>query len=83
MVAMALNSSPSRIETEVRRIRELMERNQFAAALAAAEALQGEVPKNRDVLYMIAVSQRYLGRITDALAIVVHFPVAGSHSSAA
>ena len=68
MVAMALNSSPSRIETEVRRIRGLMERNQFAAALAAAEALQSEVPQNRDVLYMIAVSQRYLGRVTDALA---------------
>jgi predicted Zn-dependent protease len=59
---------PSRIESEVRRVRELLERRQFEAALRAAEALLAEVPENRDVLYMVAVSQRYLGRIPDALA---------------
>jgi tetratricopeptide (TPR) repeat protein len=66
----AANPSPalSRIETEVLRIRQLIERGQFAAALAAAQPLRSEVPENRDVLYMTAVSQRYLGRIPDALA---------------
>ncbi|MGA2776967.1 MAG: sulfotransferase [Steroidobacteraceae bacterium] len=59
-------SSP--VETEVLRIRELMEQKQFAPALAAAEALAGEHPKNRDALYMMAVCQRYLGRVPDALA---------------
>src|ERR1700691_2961655 len=44
-----------------------MERSQFNVALAAAEPLRAEVPQNRDVLYMIAVCQRYLGRIPDAL----------------
>jgi tetratricopeptide (TPR) repeat protein len=58
----------SPVEAEVLRIRELLERKQFAAALAAAEALALGVPENRDVLYMIAVSQRYLNRIPDALA---------------
>jgi len=68
MAATALKPSPSRIEAEVLRIREEMERGQFAPALAAAELLEREVPQNRDVLYMIAVCQRYLGRIPAALA---------------
>src|SRR5450755_4353642 len=68
MEATVQNSAPSRIEIEVRRIRELLERGQFAPALAAAEPLLSEVPENRDVLYMAAVSRRYLGRIPDALA---------------
>jgi tetratricopeptide (TPR) repeat protein len=58
----------SAIEAEVQRIRELLERSLFAEALGAAEALRASVPQNRDVLYMIAVCQRYLGRIPDALA---------------
>jgi hypothetical protein len=48
----------SRIEAEVLRSRALMEKRQFGASLAAAEALLPEVPENRDVLYLIAVNQR-------------------------
>jgi len=58
---------PSRIEAEVLRARELLQQRRFAQALAAAEALRAQVPENRDVLYLIAVSQRYLGRTADAL----------------
>ena len=58
----------SPVEAEVRRIRELMQRNEFARALSAAELLLALVPENRDVLYMFAVSQRYLQRVPDALA---------------
>ncbi len=58
----------SRVETEVLRIRGLMEASQFAAALAAAEVLLAEVPENKDVLYMVAVCQRYLRRIDLAFA---------------
>jgi tetratricopeptide (TPR) repeat protein len=58
----------SRIEAEVRRTRAFLENKQYAAALAAAERLRAEVPQNRDVLYMMAVSQRYLERIPQALA---------------
>jgi tetratricopeptide (TPR) repeat protein len=65
----AATLAPStRIESEVQRVRELLERKQFEAALRAAEALLAEVPENRDLLYMAAVSQRYLGRLTGALA---------------
>jgi tetratricopeptide (TPR) repeat protein len=68
MQAAALTPDPSPVEAEVLRIRELLERREFIAALDAAESLAARVPENRDVLYMIAVSQRYLNRIPDALA---------------
>ena len=67
MSRLAINT-PSPIETEVLRIRALVERNQFGAALGAAEALSTTVPENRDVLYMTAVSLRCLQRIPEALA---------------
>jgi tetratricopeptide (TPR) repeat protein len=63
----------SRIESEVLRTRGLLEKRQFAAALAAAEVLLAEVPENRDVLYLIVVSQRYLGRVADALRTLARF----------
>jgi tetratricopeptide (TPR) repeat protein len=51
----------------VLRLRALLQKRQFAAALADAETLRKQVPENRDVWYIIAVSQRYLQRIPDAL----------------
>src|SRR6267143_909382 len=71
MAAAELNPAESRIEAEVRRARGLMEKRQFAPALATAEALLVEVPENRDVLYIVAACQRYLGRIADALTTLV------------
>src|ERR1700676_4226770 len=68
MQAAATTPATSPVEAEVLRIRELLERNQFGAALSAGEALAVKVPENRDVLYMIAVSQRYLQRVPEALA---------------
>jgi tetratricopeptide (TPR) repeat protein len=67
-LAAAPRSPATRVEAEVRRMRGLLESNQFAEALAAARALREHVPENRDVLYMIAVSQRYLQQIPDALS---------------
>ncbi len=58
----------SPIEAGVHRARALMEQRQFAAALEVAEALQAQAPQNRDVLYLIAACQRYLGRVAAALA---------------
>ncbi len=66
-------STGSRIEAEVRRVRALVEKRDFARALTDAGRLLGEVPENRDVLYLVAVSQRYLGRITEALATLRRF----------
>jgi tetratricopeptide (TPR) repeat protein len=65
--ATATTNTLSPIEAEVLRIRALLERNQFAAALSAAETLAIKTPENRDVIYMIAVSQRGLRRIPQAL----------------
>jgi tetratricopeptide (TPR) repeat protein len=73
MSVAALDAPQSPVEAEVRRIRKLLEDNQFAQALSAADELLREVPENRDVLYMIAVSQRYLRRIPDALATLARF----------
>ena len=68
MNSTTIDTGSSAVELEVQRIRALMERGQFAEALGAAEALAASVPENRDVLYMIAVSQRYLKRVPEALA---------------
>jgi len=57
----------------VSRARELMQRRQFAAALAIGETLLAQVPENRDVLYIVAVNQRYLDRIPGALATLARF----------
>lgn len=58
----------SRIETEVKRLSGLMARRDFAAALSGAERLSAEVPENRDVLHILAASQRHLHRFDDAFA---------------
>ena len=75
MQATALNPHQlqSPVEAEVLRIRGLLESSRFAQALSAAESLLARVPENRDVWYMIAVSQRYLRRIPDALATLQRF----------
>ncbi len=65
-------AGPSPIEAEVTRIRAAMERREFPAALAAAEALSLKVPDNRDVNYMRAVCLRFLQRIPEALAVLEH-----------
>jgi tetratricopeptide (TPR) repeat protein len=73
MPVLAAQPPKSGVESEVLRIRALLQRNQFAAALAASEALLARVPENRDVWYMLAVSLRYLGRLSEALATLARF----------
>ena len=60
--------SPSRVESEVIRVRGLIEAQRFAEARTAAEALLVAVPENRDVLYACAHAQRRQGDIRSALA---------------
>ena len=52
-------------------VRDLLDRRQFAEAARAAETLLAERPEHRELLYMLAVAQRYLGRIAAALATLV------------
>src|SRR5262245_36956561 len=61
------SSSAPPIELDVSRIRGLSERRQHREALVAAEALAVEAPKNRDLLYLVAVNQRCLNRVYEAL----------------
>ena len=62
-----LTSPPSSVEAAVLSLRRSMEAADHAGALAAGQALLRRVPENRDVLYMVAVSQRYLDRPRAAL----------------
>jgi tetratricopeptide (TPR) repeat protein len=68
----ASNPTSSPVEREVLRIGALIRDGQFPEALRSAEALAVRVPQNRDVLYMIAVSQRQLNRIPEALAALAY-----------
>ena len=73
MAVAALDQPVSAVEAEVLRIRALLEGREFAPALRSAQLLLAQVPENRDVLYMLAVSQRYLERIPDALETLARF----------
>ena len=55
------------VETMVQTIRARLERGDYATALSETEALLPRVPENRDVLYIMAVSQRYLQQTEAAL----------------
>ena len=60
------------IEAEVGRIRALFDGGEYAQSLRGAEALLAQVPENRDVLYLIAMNQRFLNRIPEALTTLEH-----------
>ncbi len=64
-----LNADPAStpVEAEVRHIRQRLETGAYDAAWQGCVALLQRVPENRDVLYMKAVSERYLGRPQKAL----------------
>ena len=68
MTALAIAHVTSTVESEVSRIRVLLKERRFADGVAAASALREKVPENRDVLYLLALGQRYLIRTADALA---------------
>ncbi len=64
----AAASTLSSVELEVGRTRALLRQRRYAEALRAAGALRERVPENRDVLYLQAAAQRYLGDTHAALA---------------
>jgi tetratricopeptide (TPR) repeat protein len=67
MNATSLDPAAASIDAQAKRARGLLEKGEFAPALAAAEALHRAAPEHRDALYMIAVCQRFLKRLPDAL----------------
>jgi tetratricopeptide (TPR) repeat protein len=68
MTATATAQVSSTVESEVARIRALLKERRFVEGVAAATALRGRVPENRDALYLLALGQRQLTRTADALA---------------
>lgn len=67
MAANLLAQRRTPLAKELRRIRALIDRRRFAAALAAARTLVRESAENREALFLQAVAGRCLGRIRDAL----------------
>src|SRR5450432_2616362 len=67
MHATAHSTAPP-VEQEVHRISELFKHRRFEESLQAAKVLASEMPENRDVLYLAAKNQRFLGKTLDALA---------------
>jgi tetratricopeptide (TPR) repeat protein len=65
--------STTSIEPEVRKLRSLVTQGDYSQALEGAERLAGVAPDNRDVLYLLAVCLRYLGRIPEALVTLERF----------
>ncbi|MEJ0064658.1 MAG: sulfotransferase [Caulobacteraceae bacterium] len=61
---------PSPIEAEVGRLRRLQKDGQHEAVLQGAGALLRDLPENRDLLLIAAISLRYLLRIDDAMAML-------------
>jgi tetratricopeptide (TPR) repeat protein len=60
-------AAPTNIELEVQRIRGLVREQRFAEVVTATRALRARYPENRDVLYLLALAQRQMRRIPDAL----------------
>jgi len=59
---------PSSVEREVLRLGRLQAEGRHDEALRGAQALLADLPENRDLLLIEAVSLRHLSRITEALA---------------
>ena len=63
----AVPAAEAALASELQRIRALIDSGAYPAALASAQALLGQAPRDRDLLYAIAVSQRFLRQIPAAL----------------
>ena len=60
-------TAPAATAAEIPQIRALLRQKKFAEALAAGQSLLARVPEHRDALLFVAIAQRYLGRVADAL----------------
>jgi tetratricopeptide (TPR) repeat protein len=64
----AIMPPPPSTEQEVRRLRELQRGGRHEEVLRDAHSLARDLPENRDLLLITAISLRHLGRIQEALA---------------
>ena len=63
----ALEDSSRSVELELPRLRGLQKASRHGEALGVAQALLGELPENRDLLLIAAISLRHLLRMAEAL----------------
>jgi len=68
MEAIAIIDQPTSVEHRVRRLRQLQTEGRHQEACEGAGALLVDLPENRDLLLIEAVSLRHLSRIAEALA---------------
>ena len=62
--------SPSPVELEISRLRELTKARRHGEALGALEPLLSAFPENRDALYLQAMNLRFLGRLDEAFGVL-------------
>ena len=62
--------SPSPVELEISRLRELTKARRHGEALGALEPLLSAFPENRDALYLQAMNLRFLGRFDEAFGVL-------------
>jgi tetratricopeptide (TPR) repeat protein len=67
MDTITIMTAPSAVEGELARLRRLQQEGRHAEALRDAEPILGNFPENRDLLLVVATSQRHLMRIPAAL----------------
>jgi tetratricopeptide (TPR) repeat protein len=70
MPATAAAASPSPVERDVGRLRKMQQDGRHEAALDEARGLLADLPENRDLLLIEAISLRHLLRIPEALAVL-------------
>ena len=68
MDSTAVMTAPSPVESELGRLRALQAEGRHVEALRDGEKILRELPENRDLLLVVATSQRHLMRISEALA---------------
>ena len=68
MLTSLANEADSAVERDTQAVRELLASRRYDEALQVAHARLAEVPENRDLLYLQALSQRHLGQVRQALA---------------
>ncbi|HUB90838.1 MAG TPA: sulfotransferase [Dyella sp.] len=78
---MSTTATETTLEQDIQRIRELQKQGQHAQALQAAQSLAAHAPDHRDVLHLIAKSQRYLGQLDAALATLGRLELGYPHFS--
>ena len=68
MASIAAVDPPLSVEQELAKLRGLQKAGRHDEALGSARSLLGELPENRDLLLVAAISQRHLLRLPDAMA---------------